>query len=166
MAGIKIEILKRAALVLLVLVFCVSCDQLTKEIAGKYLIDSPVLSFGFDTLRFQYAENTGAFLSLGAELPPATRFWIFTVLACGLLLGMCSYIFLSSQLTSDMIVYLSLMLGGGLSNLIDRIANNGAVVDFINLGVGDVRTGIFNVADMAVLLGALLLVFASRRIHN
>jgi len=56
----------------------------------------------------------------------------------------------------------ALMWGGGASNLIDR-ASRGHVVDFLNLGVGSLRTGIFNVADVAVLLGAVLIVVGDLR---
>jgi signal peptidase II len=50
-------------------------------------------------------------------------------------------------------------VAGGASNLLDRVAF-GSVVDFVNLGVGSVRTGIFNVADMAIMLGAFIVVIA------
>lgn len=55
------------------------------------------------------------------------------------------------------------MFSGGASNLFDRATNDGAVVDFLNVGVGPVRTGIFNIADMAILLGALLFFVVSAR---
>jgi len=55
---------------------------------------------------------------------------------------------------------MSLILGGGLSNLYDRIAY-GKVVDFMNMGIGDLRTGIFNVADMFILAGIIWYVFTS-----
>ena len=47
------------------------------------------------------------------------------------------------------------ILYGGIGNLIDRICNNGLVTDFINFGIGPIRTGIFNVADMAITSGAI-----------
>ncbi|HUP40440.1 MAG TPA: signal peptidase II [Vicinamibacterales bacterium] len=50
----------------------------------------------------------------------------------------------------------ALILAGGASNWIDRVMR-GSVVDFINVGVGPLRTGIFNVADVAVMLGAAVL---------
>ncbi len=56
----------------------------------------------------------------------------------------------------------SLIFSGGVSNLIDRFAHNGYVIDFLNLGVGSLRTGIFNVADIAIALGALLLLMPGR----
>ena len=49
------------------------------------------------------------------------------------------------------------MIGGGFSNLIDRLLNDGAVVDFVSVGVGNLRTGIFNLADGAIMLGAGIL---------
>jgi signal peptidase II len=52
---------------------------------------------------------------------------------------------------------LALLIGGGVSNLVDRISR-GAVVDFLNLGIGSLRTGIFNVADMAIMSGIALLI--------
>jgi signal peptidase II len=59
------------------------------------------------------------------------------------------------------IVSLSLIAGGGFSNLIDRIANGGYVVDFLNIGLGGIRTGIFNIADMAIMMGGILLIAIS-----
>src|SRR5207249_7753307 len=54
------------------------------------------------------------------------------------------------------------ILGGGLSNLLDRVAYGGYVVDFINLGIGSLRTGIFNAADVAITVGVLLVVFGGQ----
>ena len=54
----------------------------------------------------------------------------------------------------------SLVVGGGLSNLIDRVMRDGRVVDFLRVGFGDFRTGIFNLADTAIVLG-LVCLFAS-----
>jgi lipoprotein signal peptidase len=53
---------------------------------------------------------------------------------------------------------LVLFLAGGLSNLADRLAI-GSVIDFLNVGIGQVRTGIFNVADVAIMTGAALVLW-------
>ena len=53
----------------------------------------------------------------------------------------------------------ALIVAGGASNWIDRLAT-GSVIDFMNIGIGPLRTGIFNVADVAILGGVVLLVFA------
>jgi signal peptidase II len=57
----------------------------------------------------------------------------------------------------------ALLFAGGVGNLIDRITSGGSVVDFINLGIGSVRTGIFNVADVAITVGVLILLSAASR---
>jgi signal peptidase II len=54
---------------------------------------------------------------------------------------------------------LTLIFSGGISNLYDRVLNNDAVIDFLNVGIGSLRTGIFNVADMANMLSIFLLLF-------
>jgi signal peptidase II len=51
---------------------------------------------------------------------------------------------------------LTLFLAGGISNLVDRVTH-GSVVDFMNVGLGPLRTGIFNVADMAIMTGLVIL---------
>jgi signal peptidase II len=53
------------------------------------------------------------------------------------------------------------MFSGGMGNFIDRTTNNGAVVDFLNVGVGSLRTGIFNIADVAIMLGVALFLYGS-----
>jgi signal peptidase II len=58
------------------------------------------------------------------------------------------------------LISLTLIFSGGISNFYDRASNNGAVIDFLNVGIGSLRTGIFNVADMAIMLGVFLLLFA------
>jgi signal peptidase II len=111
----------------------------------------------------QYAENTGAFLSLGSSLPEHWRQLIFTIFVGVFLLGLLLYVLLSRNLSGNHVTCLSLICGGGLSNLIDRIAYDGRVVDFLNVGIGPVRTGIFNVADMAITAGAIYLAIDSFR---
>jgi signal peptidase II len=61
---------------------------------------------------------------------------------------------------------LTLFIAGALSNWIDRVLR-GSVVDFLNVGIHSLRTGIFNVADVAVMVGvALVALGALRRIRK
>ena len=103
-------------------------------------------------MRLGYVENTGGFLSLGAELPSAVRTGLFTV-GTGLLL--CMLVFIAIRRSWDRLSHLGLALfvAGGASNWIDRVTR-GSVVNFLYVGVGPVRTGEFNVADVAIMLGA------------
>ena len=61
------------------------------------------------------------------------------------------------------LIALSLVFSGGISNFYDRVFNNGAVIDFLNIGFGTFRTGIFNVADVAIMAGVFMLVFVQSK---
>jgi signal peptidase II len=146
-----------------VLLPCVGCDQATKSAARKLLTTSDPTLLLNGLIRFEYVENPGAFLGIGAQLPGVLRFLIFvvftgTMLAVLLLLVMKERAGDLTQLTG-----FALLAGGGIGNLIDRVINEGRVVDFVSLGLGPVRTGIFNVADVAVMAGAMLLLYGLRR---
>jgi signal peptidase II len=73
----------------------------------------------------------------------------------------CAALF-ARRLSTARFVALALIAGGGISNLIDRLLYDGRVTDFLNVGIGALRTGIFNLADMVILAGALLLVLRMR----
>jgi signal peptidase II len=148
---------KRTFLLILVLASCIGCDRVTKVIAREHLAASPAISYLNDLFRLQYAENHGAFLGLGAGLPDGLRVAILTVLVGTMLMGLLVYTMASRQLRLDCSLALALIVGGGLSNLLDRLLYHGAVVDFMNIGVGSLRTGVFNVADVAIMIGAGLL---------
>jgi signal peptidase II len=149
--------------VAITLVTCVGCDQATKAVAKEYLPRNEVLSFARDTFRLQYAENKGAFLSIGASLPENARGLLFTVGIGGIVFGILGYLLFVPALPLATTVALSLIAGGGLSNLIDRIAYGGYVIDFLNIGLGGLRTGIFNFADVAIMAGAISLMVRSLR---
>ena len=151
--------MKKLPALLIVLFICILFDQSTKYTAKHYLEGQGVYSFIGDTFRLVYSENTGAFLGLGSSLPEHIRTLIFSGLVSLFLLAFLVYIIKSSSISKTGVIAGALIISGGLSNLIDRLVNNGAVIDFMNLGIGSLRTGIFNVADMAIMLGALLLIF-------
>jgi len=155
--------LPRSLTIILITLSCTVIDQVSKFVAKQYLQPGDFYSYIGDTFRLQYAENSGAFLGLGATLPDPWRHLIFTVLVGIFLLALLIYLLRSNELTWFATVCLSLVCAGGLSNLIDRIAYDGRVVDFLNVGIGPLRTGIFNVADMAITFGALLMLGESLR---
>ncbi len=163
MNGGKMARLKKTLLILLIVVSCIGCDQASKSIVKSFLPHSIMLSYFGDSVRIQYTENNGAFLSLGASLPQKWRGLIFIGgVSCFLVLVFC-YLLLSSRINTETVIAFSLVLGGGLSNLLDRIAYRGSVVDFMNLGIGRLRTGVFNAADVAIMAGMLLLVISSMK---
>lgn len=136
----------------------VGLDRYSKLIAIEHLKDRPARIYLNDFFRLEYAENPGAFLSLGATLSANTRFWIFAVAVGVFLAAACFALFKEKKLDRISSFALAIIVGGGVGNLIDRTTRiNHGVVDFLNLGIGNFRTGIFNVADMAIMLGVILL---------
>lgn len=156
----------RVLVVLAILVLCVGCDQATKALAASRLEQVPTISLLGDTVRLQYAENTGAFLGLGSSLSPSMRTWLFVFVMGPVLVAMLVYLLRVRRIDLWSTASIALVVAGGFGNLIDRIWL-GFVRDFANLGIGPVRTGIFNVADVAITVGAvLLLTTAFRKSEN
>lgn len=153
----------RLLLAAAVLACSVGCDQATKLVAIGQLRGTPPHSYLGDTFRFVYAENPGAFLGLGGGLPGTAQFWAFVVLVGAFLFFALGYLIINPRLTRPQTAALALLVGGGLSNWVDRLVNDGRVVDFMNLGIGSLRTGIFNVADLAIMGGAALFALTSRK---
>ena len=158
---------RRLLLLLFVVLVWVSFDQATKVIAKRDLAGEPAQEYLGGAVRLEYAENVGSFLSLGASLPAETRFWVFTVFSSLLVLGLAVYALRTSE-EAPLLVFvgISLVIAGGLGNLIDRLTHDGRVVDFMQLGIGPLRTGVFNVADVAIMGGVALVLTAMLRRRN
>ena len=141
-------------LVLFAVLGTVGCDQVTKQVARSLLAGAPGRSYLADTIRLEYAENAGGFLSLGSTWSPRVRTALLTIGTGAMLLTLAG-LALRSRLTGWPLLAAILFISGGASNWLDR-ATRGSVVDFMNLGIGPLRTGIFNVADVSILTGASL----------
>ena len=150
-------------LILVIVCVCVGCDQATKFIAKQQLAQSPPINLMSGMVVLDYVENQGSFLGLGARLPDAVRFWLFIVLAALMVVGMLAFALTVHELNVFGTTGAALVIGGGVGNLIDRITHQGAVVDFLNIGIGKVRTGIFNLADVAIMAGIGVLLLAMYR---
>ena len=150
------SLLKKIILITTLSFICVGCDQITKSIASNNLPQAGRTSYLNDTVRIEYAENTGAFLGLGKSLPKAQRTLLFTVFVGAIILGVLIYLIFNATLKTIPVVGLTLIFSGGIGNLIDRVVNNGAVVDFLNIGIGSLRTGIFNIADVVLMIGTAM----------
>jgi signal peptidase II len=154
----------RILILLFVLISCVGCDQATKFVARQTLATAPVQEYAGGLFRLVYAENPGAFLSLGSTLPDGARFWVFVVFAATLLAGVGWFALRFLQQTPMIVtIAIALVIGGGLGNLIDRIVHDGRVVDFMQVGFPWLRTGVFNVADMAIMAGVGLMLLTTLR---
>ena len=152
---------RRGAWMLGILLLTVGLDQASKQLAVRTLKGEPPTSHLGGLLRIEYAENPGAFLGLGGRLPPQVGFWVFVLGMAAILLGLAIWLLRSRDQPAGVVLAMCMVFAGGLSNWIDRVVNDGRVVDFLILGIGRVRTGIFNVADVAIMAGVFLALIAS-----
>jgi signal peptidase II len=148
----SVPLIKRTLLVFSTLCLCLALDQTTKWLATLYLAPRPV-SFSTGTFRLEYIENPGSFLSLGAGLPSDVRFALFTAFIGILLLGLLVFILRWSRQSVGVLFAISMLVGGGIGNLIDRILRHGYVIDFMNIRAWYFSTGIFNFADVEITAG-------------
>jgi signal peptidase II len=151
----------RCCIVVCLVAGTVGCDGVTKHLAAEKLAGVPVQSFLADTLRLSYVENAGGFLSLGETLPESVRTTVFTVLTGAFLLLLAGAAWRSGW-QGPRTIALSLFVAGGFCNWVDRLGD-GTVVDFLNVGIGAIRTGVFNVADMAIVAGIAVFLWAEWR---
>lgn len=148
---------RSALLVIMISLCCAGCDQYTKTLAREDLEPGQAVSYLGGIVRLQYEENAGGMLSLGSEFPESLRFWVFTVTVGLFLFGILSVVCIHPKLAAGDRFAAALIVGGGFGNLIDRLQYDGFVIDFLNIGLGPIRTAVFNLADVAVLSGAALL---------
>jgi signal peptidase II len=145
----------------------ISCDQVTKDLARKHLQYEQPKSYFHDTFRFIYVENTGAALSLGDTLPQPYAFWLLSILPAMFLVGLSVYVLSKiRRLTPANILFMAMVIAGGIGNIIDRIFNDRHVTDFMNVGISGLRTGIFNVADMCITAGVIGLFFTYKSMQQ
>jgi len=130
-------------------------DCTTKRLAEAHLlpVHSPREVLG-DVVRFTLAYNPGA--AFGMSVGPASR-WLFTAVAVGMTALFLHWYFRADEGDRGFATALALVAGGAIGNLMDRLRSPRGVVDFIDIGLGDVRFWTFNVADMALTVGAILL---------
>ena len=135
--------------------FVVVVDQITKIWAQNELAGQPSIQVIGDLLQFTYALNPGAAFSLGGDYT-----WVFTIAATAVSLAVV--IFAGRVRSGWWLLALGLLLGGAVGNLVDRATQPpgfgvGYVRDFIELP----NWPIFNVADMAVVASAGMIVVLS-----
>ena len=114
-----------------------------------------------DVVRFTLAYNVKAAMGLSAG--SASR-WILALIASAMLVAVAVWLRRTTEKNPMLFTGVALVAGGALGNLVDRLRWDRGVVDFIDIGFGNTRFWIFNVADAAITLGAVLLWFAMRRI--
>jgi signal peptidase II len=152
----KIQGPLRILLILLMLSINIGCDQLSKTIVRHKLEYYEQVRFLGGHFTLIKVENEGAFLSVGNTLSGPLRFILLNLLP--LLAVAAGLVFmLTRELTRTTLISVVLIVGGGFGNIYDRI-RYGSVTDFMHIKFGSLQTGIFNVADVSIMLGMIILI--------
>lgn len=153
--------LSRTLSIVLLIIANIAIDQISKFIVRAEIASNEVIQVIGDTFIMTKVENTGAFLGMGSDLGPVLRWTLLLILPVLVLGGVVYYILTNKTLDRLSLIAFCCIVGGGIANVFDRFVY-GSVTDFFHIDLGGVfRTGIFNLADMSVSFGMILLVIAS-----
>ncbi len=145
-------------IILTIILLNFGCDQVTKSIVRKNVEYNQIIEVLGNSLILTKVENKGAFLSLGNELPFVIREILLSYFPLVMLLLASLYLFKNKKLTTPVIIFMSFVIGGGIGNIFDRILN-GSVTDFLHMDLYLFRTGIFNMADVSIMIGSIGILF-------
>ena len=114
-----------------------------------------------ETFILTNVENSGAFLGMGSDLNPIIKTILLLILPIAVLLIVLHYLLTKKEIDNLTVIGLSFIVGGGIGNMYDRILY-GQVTDFFHIDFGGIfKTGIFNMADVSVMVGMGLILLAS-----
>ena len=137
-------------------------DQWSKWLVELHLSDHASIEIIPGLLNFTHVRNTGVAFGMFATRGNATGTLILTLLGLGALAFVGYYFRIVPRRDRMLLVALSLILGGAVGNLLDRIAR-GAVTDFVDFYYGTYHWHTFNVADTAISIGIGLMILGSFR---
>lgn len=151
--------LSRFYIILLVLLN-IGCDQISKEVVRKKVSSKDYIELIDEHFILTNIENKGAMLGFGENFSPLVKIIFLQGLPLVVLLILLYRTLTKTDLNNWLIVAFAFVIGGGIGNLIDRIYY-GSVTDFFQIRLGLLKTGIFNMADVSVTFGVLLILFLS-----
>jgi signal peptidase II len=146
----------RTALILLIVVMNIGCDQVSKKIVRHYVAPYQNIVLLDNHLTVTNVENPGAFLSLGGSLSKPVKNILLILLPLVVLTLGLLYILTKQNISAKTLLGLCFIIGGGAGNIFDRVMY-GSVTDFFHIKFGIFQTGIFNMADISVLAGILII---------
>ena len=148
----------RTLTILTILASTISCDQISKNIVRKNISYADEISLMNHHFTLTRIENPGAFLSIGDSLPRPVRFLLLTLIPLAVLGAAFMYLLTKRNLTKLTMLALCLVVGGGIGNIYDRVLY-GSVTDFMHIDFIIFQTGIFNMADVSIMLGVFVVLY-------
>ena len=152
--------MNRNLFITLLIVFNIAIDQISKVWVRSSIELKDVIEIIGDKFILTNVYNTGAFLGMGSDMNPVLKTIFLSILPTLVLGYVIYYIIKTKELDRLSLIAFCCIIGGGIANVFDRIAY-GKVTDFFFIDLGGIfKTGIFNVADLSVTTGMIMLLFS------
>ena len=153
--------MNRNLFIAILIVFNIAIDQITKVLVRSKLVYQKSEQIIGDYFQLIWVENKGAFLGMGSDMNETLRLIFLLVLPTLVLAYVVYYIIKTKNLDRISLIAFCCIVGGGIANVFDRFAF-GQVTDFFFIDLGGIfKTGIFNVADLSVTTGMIMLIFSN-----
>ena len=157
---------KRNLYIISLVILNIILDQLSKFWIRGNVAPYSDINIIADYFIITNIENSGAFLGLGSDFSPVIKSILLLALPVGVLVTVLVYVFKDTSIDKLSLIGYSSIIGGGIGNIYDRFLY-GSVTDFLFIDLGGVfKTGIFNIADLSVTTGMILIVWASFKTKN
>ena len=152
---------KRNLCIISLVVLNIILDQLSKFWIRGNVAPYNDINIIADYFIITNVENSGAFLGLGSDFSPVIKSILLLALPVGVLVTVLVYVFKDKSIDKLSLIGYSSIIGGGIGNIYDRFLY-GSVTDFLFIDLGGVfKTGIFNIADLSVTTGMIIIIWAS-----
>lgn len=152
----KVKSVLRVFAIFAILIVNVGCDQISKNIVRQQIEYNERIALVNDHLTLTKIENQGALLGLGQSLPQPVKILLLTVLPLASLGLALLYLLANRNLSKSMVLSICFIIGGGIGNIYDRLVY-GSVTDFLHIDFVLFETAIFNMADVSILVGVLVI---------
>ncbi|SHJ05083.1 signal peptidase II [Aquimarina spongiae] len=157
--SIKIAKKLRITFILALVLLNVSCDQVLKNVVRQTIAKEERIHVIKDSFVLTKVENEGAAWSVGSDLSPLLKIIFLQIIPTLVLVFLLRHILIQTKYKKETVVGFAFIIGGGIGNLFDRIVHN-SVTDFLILDLGLIKTEIFNLADVSIMVGSILVLFS------
>ncbi len=152
----------RTSFILLIILLNAGCDQVSKHIARENLRYNDYVSVIGKQLVLIKTENSGAFLSAGDSMTSSIKFVFLSIIPLIALLYGIYFLIVRIHLPKLLVLGICFVIGGGIGNLYDRLLY-GSVTDFLHIDLYGLKTGIFNLADVSIMIGMAMILINTGR---
>ena len=154
--GVYLKPMSRVVIILTLVFLNVSCDQLSKKMVRNKLNSNERIQVINDNLILTKVENSGAAYSFGSNWSPIVKGIVLKIIPAIVLIVLLGMTLLRTEYPKIVMIGFSFVIGGGIGNVFDRIVY-GSVTDFLYVDLGFFATEIFNMADVSIVIGALII---------